>query len=115
MEEGSEEKITTKEGQVVTLATEERTTEGRHEVRKERRNEGTNEGQQRAEEGIYICVCMCTLYMHKHMCARAPVIVEFKTPGAGIKREGRKESTGMKEGKAKEWRLKEGQGTEGTK
>ena len=45
MEEGSEEKITTKEGQVVTLATEERTTEGRHEVRKERKNEGTNEGQ----------------------------------------------------------------------
>ena len=43
------------------------------------------------------------------------VIVEFKTPGAGIKREGRKESKGMKEGKAKEWRLKEGQRTEGTK
>jgi hypothetical protein len=53
--------------------------------------------------------------MHKHMCARAPVIVEFKTPGAGIKREDRKESKGMKEGKAKEWRLNEGQGTEGTK
>ena len=43
------------------------------------------------------------------------VIVEFKTPGAGIKREGRKKSKGIKEGKAKEWRLKEGQGTEGTK
>jgi len=51
-----------------------------------------------------------------NMCVRVLlVIVEFKTPGAGIKREDRKESKGMKEGKAKEWILEEGQGTEGTK
>ena len=71
-----------------------------------------NRGQRK--EFIYVYVCVH--YMCINMCVRVLlVIVEFKTPGAGIKREGRKESTGMKEGKAKEWRLKEGQGTEGTK
>ena len=71
-----------------------------------------NRGQRK--EFIYVYVCI--YYICINMCVRVLlVIVEFKTPGAGIKREGRKESTGMKEGKAKEWRLKEGQGTEGTK
>jgi hypothetical protein len=71
-----------------------------------------NRGQRK--EFIYVYVCVH--YTCINMCVRVLlVIVEFKTPGAGIKREGRKESTGMKEGKAKEWRLKEGQGTEGTK
>jgi hypothetical protein len=51
-------------------------------------------------------------YIYINTCVRVLLfIVEFKTPGAGIKREGRKESKGMKEGKAKEWRLKEGQRT----
>ena len=71
-----------------------------------------NRGQRK--EFIYVYVCVH--YICINTCVRVLlVIVEFKTPGAGIKREGRKESTGMKEGKAKEWRLKEGQGTEGTK
>ena len=70
----------------------------------------------RGQRTEFIYVYVCVHYICINMCVRVLlVIVEFKTPGAGIKREGRKESTGMKEGKAKEWRLKEGQGTEGTK